>query len=93
MEKTYSPASIEGKWYTHWMEGGWFQPDGGTQENDDPPFCIMLPPPNITGSLHMGHAFQNTIMDALIRWQRMRGATPLCQPGTDHAGIATHMVV
>ncbi len=93
MEKTYNPASIEGKWYEHWMAGDWFKPSGGSATSNDPPYCIMLPPPNVTGSLHMGHAFQNTIMDTLIRWQRMRGTDTLWQPGTDHAGIATQMVV
>jgi len=88
MEKSYDPAAIEQRWYRHWNENNWFAPRGG-----DPAYCIMLPPPNVTGSLHMGHAFQDTIMDALTRWQRMKGADTLWQPGTDHAGIATQMVV
>jgi valyl-tRNA synthetase len=88
MEKSYDPAAIELRWYEFWEENGCFAPRGGT-----PSYCIMLPPPNVTGRLHMGHAFQDTIMDALIRWQRMKGADTLWQPGTDHAGIATQMVV
>ncbi len=88
MEKSFNPEAIEERWYRFWEEGGLFEPAGG-----DPSFCIMLPPPNVTGHLHMGHAFQDTIMDALSRWQRMKGADTLWQPGTDHAGIATQMVV
>ncbi len=88
MEKTYDPRNIEQRWYQEWEEKGWFAPRG---EGD--PYCIMIPPPNVTGSLHMGHAFQDTIMDGLIRFQRMRGRRTLWQPGTDHAGIATQMVV
>ena len=88
MEKSYSPGAIEKKWYRYWEDKSLFEPAGG-----DYPYCIMLPPPNVTGSLHMGHAFQYTIMDTLTRWQRMKGADTLWQPGTDHAGIATQMVV
>ncbi|MEW5756542.1 MAG: valine--tRNA ligase [Pseudomonadota bacterium] len=88
MEKTYTPQSIEQRWYQTWEEKGYFAPQGG-----DTPYCIMIPPPNVTGSLHMGHAFQDTIMDALIRYHRMKGDNTLWQPGTDHAGIATQMVV
>ncbi len=88
MEKSYNPADIEQRWYQSWEEKNLFKPAGG-----DNPYCIMLPPPNVTGSLHMGHAFQDTIMDTLTRWQRMKGADTLWQPGTDHAGIATQMVV
>jgi len=88
MEKSYDPGAIEQRWYQSWEEQGYFAPRGG-----EPGFCIMLPPPNVTGSLHMGHAFQDTIMDTLTRWQRMKGADTLWQPGTDHAGIATQMVV
>jgi len=88
MEKTYDPHSIERHWYDTWEREGWFEPRGG-----EDPYCIMIPPPNVTGSLHMGHAFQDTIMDALTRYHRMRGRNPLWQPGTDHAGIATQMVV
>ena len=88
MEKSYNPTDIEQRWYQNWEENNFFKPAGG-----DHPYCIMLPPPNVTGSLHMGHAFQDTIMDTLTRWQRMKGADTLWQPGTDHAGIATQMVV
>ena len=88
MEKTYSPHAIEQHWYQTWEERGYFaaSPEGES-------FCIMIPPPNVTGSLHMGHAFQDTIMDALTRYHRMLGHSTLWQPGTDHAGIATQMVV
>ena len=88
MEKTYAPEKIEQHWYRIWEESGYFKPSGKGE-----PYCIMIPPPNVTGSLHMGHAFQDTIMDALIRYHRMRGFNTLWQPGTDHAGIATQMVV
>ncbi|WP_022949187.1 valine--tRNA ligase [Methylohalobius crimeensis] len=88
MEKTYDPHKIEQHWYKTWEEKGYFAPSGKGQ-----PYCIMIPPPNVTGSLHMGHAFQDTIMDGLIRYHRMRGDNTLWQPGTDHAGIATQMVV
>jgi len=88
MEKTYQPQSIEQPIYKRWEEGGYFAPQGnGT------PFSIMIPPPNVTGSLHMGHAFQHTLMDAMIRRERMKGKRTLWQPGCDHAGIATQMVV
>src|SRR5689334_22708802 len=88
MEKVYSPADIEQRIYQRWERAGYFAPRAqGT------PFCIVIPPPNVTGTLHMGHAFQDTLMDALTRRQRMRGDTTLWQPGTDHAGIATQMVV
>ena len=88
MDKAYDPASIEAPLYRRWEESGWFAPAGHGS-----PYCIMIPPPNVTGTLHMGHAFQDTIMDALIRWHRMCGHATLWQPGTDHAGIATQMVV
>ena len=88
MEKTFQPEAIEQALYQEWEEKGWFKPAG---EGDS--FCIMIPPPNVTGSLHMGHAFQDSIMDALTRYQRMRGRNTLWQVGTDHAGIATQMVV
>ncbi|MEJ2575271.1 MAG: valine--tRNA ligase [Gammaproteobacteria bacterium] len=89
MDKTYDPHAIEQRWYRTWEEAGYFAPRGG----DKDPYCIMIPPPNVTGSLHMGHGFNNTVMDSLIRFQRMRGRPTLWQPGTDHAGIATQMVV
>ena len=88
LEKTYSPKSIEQKHYQRWEQNNWFAPSGQGES-----YCIMIPPPNVTGSLHMGHAFQDTIMDLLIRYNRMCGKNTLWQPGTDHAGIATQMVV
>lgn len=88
LRKTYDPTTIEQKLYDHWEQNDWFAPSGkGT------PYCIMIPPPNVTGSLHMGHAFQDTIMDILIRFNRMNGRNTLWQAGMDHAGIATQMVV
>jgi valyl-tRNA synthetase len=89
MDKHYDPTAIESKWYPLWENQGFFKPSA----TGDGAYAIMLPPPNVTGSLHMGHAFQDTIMDSLIRYQRMRGKRTLWQPGTDHAGIATQMVV
>ncbi len=88
MDKTYNPHAIEQHWYETWELAGHFAPAG-----EGAPYCIMIPPPNVTGSLHMGHAFQDTLMDALIRYHRMRGDRTLWQAGTDHAGIATQMVV
>jgi valyl-tRNA synthetase len=90
MDKTYSPHEIETRWYVTWENNGYFEPD---LSQSDAPYCIMIPPPNVTGNLHMGHGFNNTIMDTLTRYQRMRGKPTLWQPGTDHAGIATQMVV
>ena len=91
METTYNPQSIEQKWYQTWEDKGYFEPRENDAESDS--YCIMIPPPNVTGTLHMGHAFQDTIMDALIRYHRMKGNNTLWQAGTDHAGIATQMVV
>lgn len=88
MEKTYQPHAIERQWYQTWEEKGYFKPAG-----EGNPYCIMIPPPNVTGSLHMGHGFNNAVMDALIRYRRMKGDNTLWQVGTDHAGIATQMVV
>ncbi|GAA3912367.1 valine--tRNA ligase [Litoribacillus peritrichatus] len=88
MDKTYAPQDIETNWYKNWEEKNYFAPSGQGES-----YCIMIPPPNVTGSLHMGHAFQQTIMDALTRYHRMKGHNTLWQPGTDHAGIATQMVV
>ncbi len=88
MEKTFQPADIEARWYEFWESSGFFAASG-----EGTPYSIMIPPPNVTGSLHMGHGFQEAIMDALIRYQRMRGRDTLWQVGTDHAGIATQMVV
>ncbi len=88
LSTSYDPQSIEASLYTHWEKNGWFQPRGQGK-----PYCIMIPPPNVTGRLHMGHAFQDTLMDTLIRYHRMLGDNTLWQPGTDHAGIATQMLV
>ena len=88
MDKTYQPQKIEQHWYTTWEQQGYFKP---SQEGDS--YCIMIPPPNVTGSLHMGHGFQEAIIDAFIRYRRMSGNNTLWQVGTDHAGIATQMVV
>jgi valyl-tRNA synthetase len=88
MDKAYSPADIETRIYAEWESRGYFAPS-----STGPKFSIVIPPPNVTGTLHMGHAFQDTIMDALTRFHRMRGFDTLWQPGTDHAGIATQMVV
>ncbi len=88
LEKTYQPQALESHWYRFWEEKGYFAPSGTGK-----PFSIVIPPPNVTGSLHMGHGFQESIMDALIRYNRMRGNNTLWQVGTDHAGIATQMVV
>ncbi len=88
MEKTFQPADIETRLYQEWEARGYFAPRGGERA-----YCIMIPPPNVTGSLHMGHGFQEAIMDALIRYHRMAGYNTLWQVGTDHAGIATQMVV
>ncbi|NQD38233.1 valine--tRNA ligase [Permianibacter sp. IMCC34836] len=88
MDKSYNPNEIERRWYETWEAAGYFKPSGqGT------PYCIMIPPPNVTGSLHMGHGFNNSVMDALTRYHRMKGHNTLWQVGTDHAGIATQMVV
>lgn len=89
MINKYDPSAIETKWYQTWEEKGYFKADSSAEES----YCIMIPPPNVTGTLHMGHAFQDTIMDSLIRYHRMQGKNTLWQPGTDHAGIATQMVV
>src|SRR6187551_418826 len=88
MDKSYEPQTFETRLYAQWEASGAFKPSGKGQ-----PYSIMLPPPNVTGTLHMGHAFQQTLMDALVRYHRMRGFDTLWQVGTDHAGIATEMVV
>lgn len=88
MDKTFQPANIESQWYQTWEDQGYFAPQGGEKA-----YSIMIPPPNVTGSLHMGHGFQESIMDLLIRYHRMQGDNTLWQVGTDHAGIATQMVV
>jgi len=90
LAKSFEPRSIEGKWYAYWESHGLFKP---SMQPGAKAFCIQLPPPNVTGTLHMGHAFQQTLMDLLVRWHRMRGDNTLWQMGTDHAGIATQIVV
>ena len=90
LAKSYEPHAIEQHWYSQWETNGYFAA-GAAPERDS--YCIMLPPPNVTGTLHMGHAFQHTLQDALIRYHRMLGDNTLWQPGTDHAGIATQIVV
>jgi len=90
VEKSYDPKQVESRWYQFWLDHGYFTPAVQTPGS---PYCIVIPPPNITGSLHMGHALNNTIQDILIRWRRMQGRNTLWVPGTDHAGIATQNVV
>src|SRR5918992_1582351 len=90
MPKAYDPAGVEGRWYGHWVDRGYFRADASS---DREPFCIVLPPPNITGALHIGHAFQQTLQDVIIRRRRMQGFETLWLPGTDHAGIGTQVVV
>jgi valyl-tRNA synthetase len=90
LDKSFDPHAVEGKWYARWESAGWF---AASTASDKPAYCIQLPPPNVTGTLHMGHAFQQTLMDALIRYHRMRGENANWVIGTDHAGIATQIVV
>jgi valyl-tRNA synthetase len=92
LEKTYQPAEVEDRIYRSWVDAGAFD-SGRPERKNAEPFCIVIPPPNVTGSLHMGHALNNTLQDILCRFERMRGKDVLWQPGTDHAGIATQMVV
>ncbi|MBI2892080.1 MAG: valine--tRNA ligase [Deltaproteobacteria bacterium] len=89
LSKAYDPREVEARWYSFWLEKGYFRARDGVK----PAFCIVIPPPNVTGSLHMGHALTNTIQDALVRHKRMQGLNTLWLPGTDHAGIATQVVV
>src|ERR1039458_1758791 len=91
LEKSFEPKNIESRWYPKWEESGYFK--AGLDANKSEAFCILLPPPNVTGTLHMGHGFNQTLMDALTRYHRMKGDNTLWQPGTDHAGIATQIVV
>ena len=93
MDKTFQPQAIEQRWYQYWEEHDLFKPLDDSGSGDAPPYSIAIPPPNVTGSLHMGHAFQHTLMDTLVRYHRMCGDNTLWQVGTDHAGIATQMVV
>src|SRR6266404_4502747 len=90
LDKTYRPAEVETKFYAIWEASGAFAADPGSAA---PPYTVMMPPPNVTGSLHMGHALTFTLQDILVRYHRMKGFNVLWQPGTDHAGIATQMVV
>ncbi|MDR0293558.1 MAG: class I tRNA ligase family protein, partial [Oscillospiraceae bacterium] len=87
--KTYQPGDVEPSVYAMWMDGGYFKPRKGKK----PPYTIVIPPPNVTGQLHLGHAFDNTLQDVLIRYKRMDGYETLWMPGTDHAGIATQIMV
>ena len=89
LSTTFDPASIEARWYEHWEKNGLFRPE----RPDAEPFTIVNPPPNVTGSLHIGHALDNTLQDIVIRYERLRGKDALWVVGTDHAGIATQMVV
>jgi valyl-tRNA synthetase len=91
LAKSFEPSAIERRWYPEWEARGYFAAGLDTSVADN--FCILLPPPNVTGTLHMGHGFNQAIMDALTRYHRMRGFNTLWQPGTDHAGIATQIVV
>ncbi len=90
LAKAYEHTDVEARWYPRWVERGYFEAE---DESDKPPYCIVIPPPNVTGSLHIGHALTVTIEDILTRWRRMQGYNTLWMPGTDHAGIATQMVV
>ena len=90
MASRFEAGTIEDRWYQVWMDGGWFHVD---VEDAEDPYCIMIPPPNVTGALHMGHALNNTLQDIVARYQRLRGKDVLWLPGTDHAGIATQAVV
>ena len=92
LEKTYQPADIEARIHEEWMKAEAFKA-GRPERAKAEPYCIVIPPPNVTGSLHWGHALNNTLQDVLCRFERMRGKDVLWQPGTDHAGIATQMVV
>ena len=88
MDSSFNPEAIEQTLYSQWEAADYFQPSGNGEG-----YCILIPPPNVTGTLHMGHAFNQTLMDTLIRYQRMKGRQALWQMGTDHAGIATQMLV
>src|SRR5262245_5197014 len=90
LPKAYDPQDAQRRWYDFWVERGYFHADPAS---DRPPYCIVIPPPNVTGALHLGHALNNTLQDILIRWHRMMGDNTLWMPGTDHAGIATQAVV
>jgi valyl-tRNA synthetase len=91
LDTVYRPGEVEARWSRAWLDRGWFRADARSPASSS--YCIVIPPPNITGALHLGHALNNTLQDILIRWHRMRGDATLWQPGTDHAGIATQNVV
>ena len=90
LEPRYDPKGAEARWYAEWLKRGYFH---GAPSDNQEPYSIVIPPPNVTGSLHMGHALNNTLQDILIRWKRMSGLRVCWMPGTDHAGIATQNVV
>ena len=90
MDTAYDPASVESRVYGRWMDGGYFTPEVDWSRS---PFVVIMPPPNVTGELHMGHALTAALEDLMVRWHRMRGEPTLFLPGTDHAGIATQVVV
>lgn len=90
MQKSFDPSSYEERWQRHWSASEFFRAESPA---DRPAYCIMIPPPNVTGKLHMGHALQSTIQDLLTRWRRMCGDNALWLPGTDHAGIATQLML
>src|SRR5262249_49074353 len=90
LPKQYDPQDAQRRWYELWVSRGYFHAD---QSSGREPYCIVIPPPNVTGALHLGHALNNTLQDILIRWRRMQGYDALWMPGTDHAGIATQAVV
>ena len=90
LSKTYDPQAVESRWYQIWEENGYFK---ATMDKDKPAFSIVMPPPNVTGKLHMGHAMDSTLQDILTRYKRMNGFNTLWLPGTDHAGIATQAKV
>src|SRR5690554_6671896 len=95
LSKSFEPQDIESRWYAHWEKSGYFRSGQHVEPagSDSRPFVIQFPPPNVTGTLHMGHAFNQTIMDGLARYRRMRGDDTVFVPGTEHAGIATQIVV
>ena len=90
LPKQYAPQDAQRRWYQFWLDKGYFHADAASSRK---PYCIVIPPPNVTGALHLGHALNNTLQDILIRWRRMQGYDALWMPGTDHAGIATQAVV
>src|SRR2546423_15712298 len=93
LSKSYEPGAIERRWAEYWIEQKLFHVSAPAEDDPRPVFTLLLPPPNVTGFLHMGHMFEQTQMDIIVRWHRMRGFVTLWLPGTDHAGIATQMLV